>query len=118
MGRLLTLPRSSEPDAISWKPYAYSKDGEDPTVAGPFLPDGNPFAPLLGIGPRRIEIRAFRLAENEKGQPIRETWTSEAGHQWPLEVEWTDPEDQPPEAVCRIPGLPGWWIVHPVVLAC
>jgi len=113
------MPTSAaKPDAITWKPYAFDADGILPVAAMPHMTDGYEWAPLLGAGQRRLALRAFRLRENDKGKPIRETWTGDRCFQWPLEIAWVDPgADQPPESCCRLPGLPGWWLLHAEILA-
>ena len=102
-------------EPIQWKPY--ERAGDEPCAAMPFLTaTGQEWAPLCGAGNCRLCLRAFRLEEDDKGQPIRETMKKAKHMIFPLQVSWGEETDAPPENVVRLKGLPGWWLLFTTVL--
>jgi hypothetical protein len=101
-------------EPVRWK--ATDRQGGEPCTASPFLKGGQEWAPLIGLGLRRLCLRAFRL-EEENGKPTRSTLKQAAYMAYPLAMHWPGEEDEPPEGSCaRLPGLPGWWLLHAEIL--
>ena len=102
-------------EPVLWK--ATDRVGAEPVTATPFLTGtASEWAPLVGAGNCRLCLRAFRLEEDDKGHPVRETMKKAKHMIFPLQVSWGEETDAPPENVVRLKGLPGWWLLYSTVL--